>query len=192
MDQGLIFLDKNHQENNIFSGVLPHRDVLSSPLLQKTINEKEDVRSHLYEIHKGSSNQDHDSDVENIVVLAKTRPESGILPPVVPYKSFSNKNLMKISPLGTPETIRIKNNNRTHGSPRKKVSEKSHSHRKTLLHRSSTVGSADHGLNGDNNVHNGTNGKVIEAAASTASVSSSSIYHEQVLSDFSYLYVTCF
>lgn len=72
------------------------RNELSAPLLHKTINENEDVRNHLFD------EQQEDSDLESLV---QKRPESGILPPVIAYKTFSSSQ-QQVQQAGAEKSFR--------------------------------------------------------------------------------------
>lgn len=88
---------------------LERNQTLTTPPLQKTINESEDVRNHLFDQEVDNTSEFRQ---ESIV----KRPESGILPPVLPYKSFS-------------ATKRIQNSS---SSPKTNT-------RKSILQRSKTI-----------------------------------------------------
>ena len=103
------------------------RNELSTPPLRKTINETEDVRCHLFE--------DEDQLRQNELLEQSSRikrPESGILPPVVPYKSFSSKNFNT-----PPDTAERASPKRLSASGDKTSSQPQP--RKSILQRSKTI-----------------------------------------------------
>ena len=129
--------------------------------MHKTINEEEDVRNHIFSEKLDGPPYPDSDEIETLAILAK-RPESGILPPVVPYKSFSSKNLISspnIAESSHSEPAVRKSQSGVVKSPRRKVEKH---HRKANLHRSKTI-----------NVPESHNGDIVNGA--------SSIYHEQVL-----------